>query len=133
MRPLDLITMRDGQSVEIGKTDAEGRLVLADAKSEACEETPQMLIDMATLTGAAGVALGSDLPALFCNDDGFASDLEVQAKTQNDPLWRLPLWKPYEKMIEGKVADLNNAAEGGYGGAITAALFLQAFVVRDIS
>jgi len=133
MRPLDVITMRDGQSVEIGNTDAEGRLVLADAISEACAENPDLLIDMATLTGAARVALGTDLPALFCNDDALAGDLEGQAKIHKDPLWRLPLWKPYEKMIEGKVADLNNAAEGGYGGAITAALFLQAFVVGDIS
>jgi leucyl aminopeptidase len=133
MRPLDVITMRDGQSVEIGNTDAEGRLVLADALSAACEESPQMLIDVATLTGAARVALGTDLPALFCNNDTFAGDLEAQAKIQNDPMWRLPLWKPYEKMIEGKVADLNNAAEGGYGGAITAALFLQAFVAREVN
>jgi leucyl aminopeptidase len=133
MRPQDVITMRDGQSVEIGNTDAEGRLVLADALSAACEESPQMLIDMATLTGAARVALGTDLPALFCNNDDFAGDLEAQAKIQNDPMWRLPLWRPYEKMIEGKVADLNNAAEGGYGGAITAALFLQAFVAREVN
>jgi leucyl aminopeptidase len=132
MRPLDVIAMRGGQSVEIGNTDAEGRLVLADALSAACEESPQMVIDLATLTGAARVALGTDLPALFCNNDAFAGDLEAQAKIQNDPMWRLPLWKPYKKMIEGKVADLNNAAEGGYGGAITAALFLQAFVTPDV-
>ena len=133
MRPLDVITMRDGKTVEIGNTDAEGRLVLADALSAACEESPQILIDMATLTGAARVALGTDLPALFCNDDAFADDFEVHARIQNDPIWRLPLWKPYENMIEGKVADLNNAAEGGYGGAITAALFLEAFVNREVN
>ncbi len=133
MRPLDVITMRDGKTVEIGNTDAEGRLILADALSAACDESPQVLIDMATLTGAARVALGTDLPALFCNDDAFASDLEAHAKIQSDPIWRLPLWKPYEKMIEGKVANLNNAAEGGYGGAITAALFLKAFIRREVS
>ena len=133
MRPLDVITMRDGQTVEIGNTDAEGRLVLADALSAACEEDPQMLIDMATLTGAARVALGTDMPALFCNNDAFASDFEVHAKIQNDPIWRMPLWKPYKNMIEGKIADLNNAADGGYGGAITAALFLEAFVGRDVN
>jgi leucyl aminopeptidase len=133
MRPLDVITMRDGQTVEIGNTDAEGRLILADALSAACEEDPQVLIDMATLTGAARVALGTDMPALFCNDDTLAGDFEVHAKIQNDPIWRLPLWKPYKNMIEGKVADLNNAADGGYGGAITAALFLEAFVGRDVN
>lgn len=133
MRPLDVITMRDGTTVEIGNTDAEGRLVLADALSAACEEDPQILIDMATLTGAARVALGTDLPAFFCNDDYLARDIEVHANYQNDPVWRLPLWKPYKKLIEGKVADLNNAAEGGYGGAITAALFLEAFVKPELS
>ena len=88
---------------------------------------------MATLTGAARVALGTDLPAFFCNDDTLARDMEVHAKKLNDPIWRLPLWKPYKKLIEGKVADLNNAAEGGYGGAITAALFLEAFIKPEIS
>ena len=133
IRPLDIITMRDGQTVEIGNTDAEGRLILADALSAACQEDPQILIDMATLTGAARVALGTDIPAFFCNDDDFARDLEFHSKNQNDPIWRLPLWKPYKKLIEGKVADLNNAAEVGYGGAITAALFLEAFIRPEIS
>ena len=127
-RPLDVLTMRSGKTVEIGNTDAEGRLVLADALSAASEEKPDLLIDIATLTGAARVALGPDLPALMSNDDGFANELLEKGGTENDPLWRLPLWKPYEKMIEGKVADLTNAAEGGFVGAITAGLFLEAFV-----
>ncbi len=130
MRPLDVITMGNGMSVEIGNTDAEGRLVLADALNAACQESPDLLIDMATLTGAARVALGTELPALFTNDDNLAAQLERHCEAENDPLWRLPLWQPYAKMIEGKVADLNNAAEGGFAGAITAALFLEAFVTE---
>jgi len=133
LRPLDIITMGSGLSVEIGNTDAEGRLVLADALHVACQETPDLLIDMATLTGAARVALGPELPALFTNDEDLAGHLSGHSEAENDPLWRLPLWAPYETMIEGKVADLNNAAEGGFGGAITAALFLKAFVDQDIS
>jgi leucyl aminopeptidase len=130
MRPLDVITMGNGMSVEIGNTDAEGRLVLADALSAACKDGPDLLIDMATLTGAARVALGTELPALFTNDDGLAAQLGDHCEAENDPLWRLPLWQPYAKMIDGKVADLNNAAEGGFAGAITAALFLEAFVTE---
>lgn len=133
MRPMDVITMRDGKTVEIGNTDAEGRVVLADALSLASEENPELVIDMATLTGAARVALGTDLPALFTNDDEVAEKLTSWGLRENDPLWRLPLWSPYQKMVEGKIADLNNAPEGGYGGAITAALFLQAFVGEGIS
>jgi len=132
LRPLDVITMRGGKTVEIGNTDAEGRLVLADALSAACEESPDLLIDMATLTGAARVALGPELPGLFCNDEALARQLAAHGETRDDPLWRLPLWGPYEKMIEGKVADLTNAAEGGHAGAITAAMFLQAFVKKDV-
>lgn len=133
LRPLDVITMGSGLSVEIGNTDAEGRLVLADAMSAACRDAPDLLIDMATLTGAARVALGPEVPALFTNDDGLAEDLGDLSQTEDDPLWRLPLWQPYAKMIEGKVANLTNAAEGGFGGAITAALFLEAFVDEGIS
>jgi len=132
LRPLDIITMRSGKTVEIGNTDAEGRLILADALCAACEEKPDLLIDMATLTGAARVALGPDLPVLFTNNDLLASDLESVAKAEDDPLWRLPLWQPYAKMIDSNVADLNNAAEGGYAGSITASLFLQAFVDDEI-
>jgi leucyl aminopeptidase len=133
LRPLDVITMGSGLSVEIGNTDAEGRLVLADALNAACQENPDLLIDMATLTGAARVALGPELPALFTTDDELAEQLRDLSEAQDDPLWRLPLWQPYSKLIEGKVADLTNAAEGGFGGAITAALFLKAFVNEGIS
>ncbi len=131
-RPLDVITMRGGKTVEIGHTDAEGRLILADALTAACEDGPDLLIDMATLTGAARVALGPDLPALMTDDDALAEALLGHGDSENDPLWRLPLWKPYGKMIEGKVADLSNAAEGGFAGAVTAGLFLQAFVDAGI-
>ncbi len=128
MRPLDVVSTRKGLTIEIGHTDAEGRVILADALAEAGTENPAVLIDFATLTGAARVALGTDLPALFCNDEKFAQELLAQSILQDDPLWRLPLWKPYRKMIEGSVADITNSAEGGYAGAITAALFLESFV-----
>ena len=128
LRPLDVVTTRKGITVEIGNTDAEGRVVLADALSLATEEEPAFLMDCATLTGAARVALGADLPALFCNDDTTAEDLLGHGRGQDDPLWRMPLWKPYRKQIESKVADLTNDAESRYGGAITAALFLAEFV-----
>jgi leucyl aminopeptidase len=128
MRPLDVVTTRQGTSVEIGNTDAEGRVVLADALAEASAERPELLFDFATLTGAARVALGTGLPALFCNDDALAGDLQRLGETEADPVWRMPLWKPYRTQIKGKVADLTNAPEGGHGGAITAALFLEAFV-----
>ncbi len=133
LRPLDVIPTRHGLTVEIGNTDAEGRVVLADGLAAASEENPDLIIDCATLTGAARVALGADLPALFCNDDGLAEKLLQHAKNQDDPLWRLPLWPGYRKQLEGKVADLTNAPEGGYGGAITAALFLEAFVGPGIA
>ena len=129
-RPLDVITTRKGVTVEIGNTDAEGRLVLCDALAEADRENPDMILDFATLTGAARVALGADLPALFCNNDSLAGDLEKAGKSVNDPMWRLPLWRPYRQLLESKVADINNVSEGGFGGAITAALYLQEFV-RD--
>ena len=133
IRPSDIIIMRNGLSVEIGNTDAEGRLILADALAAACEERPDVLLDLATLTGAARVALGTELPALFSNDDELAVNLKKLAESETDPLWRLPLWKPYKRMIAGKVADLSNAPESGFGGAITAALFLQSFVLDSIS
>lgn len=132
LRPHDVIAMRSGKTVEIGNTDAEGRVVLADGLAAASEENPNLIIDCATLTGAARVALGAELPALFCNDDGLAQSLLKHAETQNDPLWRLPLWPGYRKQVDGKVADLTNAPEGGYGGAITAALFLEAFVAPGL-
>lgn len=129
-RPLDVITTRKGITVEIGNTDAEGRLVLCDALAEADSEDPDMILDFATLTGAARVALGTDLPALFCNNDSLAGDLANAGDAVGDPMWRLPLWRPYRQMLGSKVADINNVSEGGFGGAITAALYLQEFV-RD--
>jgi leucyl aminopeptidase len=127
-RPLDIFTSRKGLSVEIGNTDAEGRLVLADALALACEEKPDLLIDLGTLTGAARVALGPDLPPFYTNDETLASDLATCAKQENDPLWRLPLWPAYDAWLESKVANINNAPSGTFAGSITCALFLQRFV-----
>jgi leucyl aminopeptidase len=132
LRPGDIIATRKGLSVEIGNTDAEGRLVLADALTEACSGKPDLIIDFATLTGAARVALGTDLPALFCNDDTMAAALLTEGLRLGDPLWRLPLHQPYRRLLDSPVADLNNVSKGGYAGAITAALFLEHFVDRDI-
>lgn len=132
MRPLDVLNTRKGVTVEVGNTDAEGRLVLADALWEASQEKPELLIDLATLTGAARTALGVEVPALFCNDEGLAGDLAVASEVQADPLWRLPLYKPYRRLLDSKVADLNNVSDGPYAGAITAALFLQEFVGAGI-
>jgi leucyl aminopeptidase len=129
-RPLDVIPTRKGLTIEVGNTDAEVRVVLSDALAEACSESPEMIVDFATLTGAARVALGTELPALFCNDDGLAGDLLAGAERAGDPLWRMPLWQPYNKLIDGKVADVNNSASVPYGGAITAALFLERFVEK---
>jgi leucyl aminopeptidase len=126
-RPRDIYTSRKGITVEIGNTDAEGRLVLADALTLADEEEPELIIDFATLTGAARVALGPDLPAFFTDDDALANELMASGAAENDPVWRLPLWRPYESMLESKVADTNNVG-GGQGGAITAALFMRKFV-----
>ena len=127
-RPLDIIKTRKGMTVEVGNTDAEGRLILCDALHEACTEKPALLIDMATLTGAARTALGPELPALFANDDKLAEDLLAVAAAEGDPLWRLPLWRPYRQMIVSPIADLNNVSESSFAGAITAALYLDAFV-----
>ena len=126
-RPRDIYTSRKGITVEIGNTDAEGRLVLADALALADEDKPELIADFATLTGAARVALGPDIPAFFTDDDALAGELMRRATAENDPLWRLPLWRPYEAMLESKVADLNNVG-GSQGGAITAALFMRRFV-----
>ncbi len=133
MRPFDIVRTRKGLTVEIGNTDAEGRLILCDALAEASTENPALLIDMATLTGAARVALGPELAALFCNDDGLANALLAAAEAEEDPMWRMPLWRPYRKMIDSKIADLNNVSEGPHAGAITAALYLQEFVDPGIS
>ncbi|MEP9348790.1 leucyl aminopeptidase family protein [Xanthobacter sp. KR7-225] len=126
-RPGDVLASRKGLTVEIGNTDAEGRLVLADALTLACEEEPDLLIDFATLTGAARVALGPQLPAAFTHDEALAADLARHAQAEADPLWRLPLWKPYAAMLDSKVADTSNVSSGGLAGAITAALFLEKF------
>ena len=128
MRPMDVIGTRKGLTVEIGHTDAEGRVVLADALAEADREKPDLILDFATLTGAARIALGPDLPALFANDDALANDLLRHGAAQSDPMWRMPLWAPYRKLIDGKTADLTNAAESPHAGAITAALFLESFI-----
>ena len=127
-RPQDILTSRKGLTVEINNTDAEGRLVLADALALADEETPDCLISMATLTGAARVAVGPDLAPYFCDDTEMAAALEAGGNTARDPLWRLPFWDPYEAMIEPGIADLDNAPKGGFAGSITAALFLRRFV-----
>ncbi len=127
MRPLDVIRAR-GRTVEIGNTDAEGRLILSDCLAEAAEEKPALLIDFATLTGAARTALGPELPALFTQDDALAAELLAAAGAEADPLWRLPLWAPYRKLLDSKVADVNSAPESPFAGAITAALFLREFV-----
>jgi leucyl aminopeptidase len=127
-RPLDIFPSRKGLSVEIGNTDAEGRLVLADALALADEEKPDLLIDLGTLTGAARVALGPELPPFYTDDERLAQDLAAFAKQENDPLWRLPLWPPYDNWLDSKVADINNAPSGGFAGSIVCALFLQRFV-----
>ncbi|HTR85107.1 MAG TPA: leucyl aminopeptidase family protein [Reyranella sp.] len=131
-RPLDVVPTRKGISVEIGNTDAEGRLILCDALCEGASEKPTMMVDCATLTGAARVSLGTDLPALFCNDDTLANDLLASGTAQSDPMWRMPLYRPYRALLASKVADINNVSGGTFGGAITAALYLQEFVPDDV-
>ncbi len=128
MRPLDIYRSRKGITVEIGNTDAEGRLVLADALALADEEAPDLLIDMGTLTGAARVALGPELPPFYTDDEALAAKVTEHAAAENDPLWRLPLWKPYEAMLDSKIADTNNVGGGGFAGSITCALFMKRFV-----
>ncbi len=130
-RPGDVIKTRKGISVEIDNTDAEGRLVLCDAIAEACREKPDLIIDFATLTGAARVALGPDLPAMFSNNDDIANALLKSAEKVQDPLWRLPLWQAYASMLGSSVADVKNSG-GSFAGAITAALYLEKFVDKDV-
>jgi leucyl aminopeptidase len=127
-RPLDIFKSRKGPTVEIGNTDAEGRLVLADALALADEENPDLLVDLGTLTGAARVALGPDLPPFYTHDETLAEAVAINAKGENDPLWRMPLWPPYDSWLDSKTADINNAPSGGFAGSITCALFLQRFV-----
>ncbi|WP_262692772.1 leucyl aminopeptidase family protein [Kordiimonas aestuarii] len=129
-RPGDVVMTRKGLSVEIGNTDAEGRVVLCDALALAGEDTPDLLMDFATLTGAARVALGPDLPATYSNSDSLWAALEGEANLAQDPLWRMPLWAPYDAMLKSDIADLNNTADGPFGGSITAALYLQRFVEK---
>jgi leucyl aminopeptidase len=126
--PLDILKTRKGISVEVGNTDAEGRLILSDALTEADRDDPALIVDFATLTGAARVALGPELPALFSNHDETADKLLKLAIENQEPFWRLPLFKPYRRMLDSKIADINNVGEGGFAGAITAALFLSEFV-----
>ena len=132
MRPGDIIGTRAGKTVEITNTDAEGRLVLCDAIALAAEKSPALIIDFATLTGAARVALGPQLPALFANDDALASELTSAGMAVGDPVWRLPLWAPYHDMLKSSLADMVNSADGGFAGAITAALFLEKFVPTGV-
>jgi len=127
-RPGDVLTSRNGMTVEIGNTDAEGRLVLADALSLADEEAPDYLITFATLTGAARVALGPDLPPLYADDDAFAGKLLDVSHAVGDPLWRMPFWANYDKLLKSNVADVSHISEGGFAGSVTAALFLKRFV-----
>ena len=128
--PLDVLQTRKGITVEVGNTDAEGRLILCDALAEADSEKPDLLIDFATLTGAARVALGTELPALFSNDDEVANAILAAGDATVDPLWRMPLFHGYRRQLDSKIADINNIANVGTGGAITAALFLHEFVSR---
>lgn len=127
-RPMDVITTRKGLTIEIGDTDAEGRVILCDALAEADSEKPAMIVDCATLTGAARVALGTDIPAFFTDDESFAAELYAAGKKHDDPLWRLPLHMPYDDMIQSKTADLSTIADSGYAGAIIGGLFLKHFV-----
>ncbi|HVC16066.1 MAG TPA: leucyl aminopeptidase family protein, partial [Rhodanobacter sp.] len=133
IRPGDVIATRAGLTVEIDNTDAEGRLVLCDALSYGAERQPDLMIDFATLTGAARVALGPDLPALFANRDELASAVLTAGRAVNDPLWQLPLWRPYRKLLESQLADFANAGPSRHAGAITAALYLERFVPDAIA
>ncbi|MGE0752035.1 MAG: M17 family metallopeptidase [Variibacter sp.] len=127
-RPSDIYPSRKGLNVEIGNTDAEGRLVLADALALADEESPELLVDMGTLTGAARVALGPDLPPFYTDDETLADAVSKHAAAEHDPLWRMPLWSPYDAMLDSKIADVNNVSSGSFAGSVTCALFLKRFV-----
>ena len=132
-RPADVIKTRAGITVEIGNTDAEGRLVMCDALALAAEDNPDLIIDYSTLTGAARVALGTELAAYFCNDEKFAAELQKAGEMVCDPVWRLPLWQEYRYLLDSSVADINNVGSVGQGGAITAALYLSEFISDKIS
>jgi leucyl aminopeptidase len=131
MRPGDVLASRQGLSIEVGNTDAEGRLILADALTRAAELEPALTIDLATLTGAARVALGPQLPPYYTDDDELAAQIEAAAKAESDPLWRMPLWKPYAEALDSDIADLKNDPDGwAQAGSVTAALFLQRFAPK---
>jgi leucyl aminopeptidase len=127
-----VLSSRKGLKIEIDNTDAEGRLVLGDALAKAGEDEPELIVDFATLTGAARVALGPDLPATFVNDDELAASIEAAARQVTDPIWRMPLWDGYDEMLKSDLADLSNAADSPMGGSITAALFLRRFVPEGV-
>ena len=133
VRPGDIVRSRTGLNVEIDNTDAEGRLVLADALARAAEDEPALIVDFATLTGAARVALGPDLPALFVTDEALAGDIEQAAGQVDDPVWRMPLWDAYDEMLKSDVADLANAANSPMAGAVVAAMFMKRFVPNAIA
>ncbi len=132
-RPGDVYRSRKGLSVEIGNTDAEGRLILADALALACEDKPALLFDFATLTGAARVALGPDLPPFYTDDEYLAAAIAGASRAVHDPVWRMPLWNPYDALLDGKIADLNNISGGPFAGSVTAALFLRRFVEPGVA
>jgi leucyl aminopeptidase len=131
VRPGDIVKSRKGLHVEIDNTDAEGRLILADSLAKAGESEPELIVDFATLTGAARVALGPDLPALFVSDDALAGEIEACAKSVEDPVWRMPLWDPYDDMLRSDIADLANAANSPMAGAVVAAMFMKNFVPEE--
>ncbi|MDG1707152.1 MAG: leucyl aminopeptidase family protein [Emcibacteraceae bacterium] len=132
-RPGDIIKSYEGTTIEVGNTDAEGRLVLCDALALASEENPDLILDFATLTGAARVAMGPDVPPYFTDDANLSTALQSLSEIENDPLWPMPLYQPYKKLLNSSIADINNVATTGFGGAITAALFLKHFVGKDIT
>jgi leucyl aminopeptidase len=130
-RPGDILASRKGLTVEIGNTDAEGRLVLADAMALGAEDSPNLMITLATLTGAARVALGPDLPPFYCDDEAFAARVLTAARQEQDPVWRMPLWTPYNALFSSTIADLNNSGGSSFAGSITAALFLKRFAPQS--
>jgi leucyl aminopeptidase len=132
-RPGDVLRTRKGLTVEIGNTDAEGRLVLCDALAYAVEGQPRTLIDFATLTGAARIAMGPELPPFFANDERLAASLQAAAEDARDPIWRMPLWRNYRRLFDSDVADFNNSGKAGFAGAIVGALFLDYFVPGDVA
>jgi len=132
IRPGDIVKSRKGLNVEIDNTDAEGRLILADALAKAAEGEPELIVDFATLTGAARVALGPDLPALFVSEDDLASEIEQAARDVDDPVWRMPLWDAYDEMLKSDIADLANASNSPMAGAVVAAMFMKRFVPDSV-